>query len=308
MFESLFTFTTLALTISGSIPYILAAIGGTFSEKGGVVNISLEGMLLGGAFATTAVTLATGNPIAGLLAGAAAGIVLALLHAVSTVTFGADQIITGLAVNFISYGATKFGAYLMWNQYQSEGTLVKLPSLKLLEGGGFAEFVNTLIGNPIVVLTILLVVAAHLVIFKTKFGLRIRSVGVNPEAAETLGVSVHGIRYACLVLSGAIAGLGGAWLAFYVNGFYDGMSAGKGFIAMAAVVFGKWTPVGATLGCLVFGFSEVFQQTLQRSGQAIPSELVQTLPYVLTILALVGLVGRAGGPAALGKPHTKFVT
>jgi len=306
MLEAIFAFGMLTATIRLSIPYILAALGGASSERAGVVNIALEGILVTGAFTAAAVTYATGSPWIGLFCAVPAGIAVAALHALATVTFRADQIISGLAVNLFALGATKFGAKLIWGKPHSEN-ITKLPTVWKLdhEAGGAATLAHTVLAEPMVLLAAALIVAVWLLHGRTVLGLRLQAVGENAHAVDTLGLSVPRLRWTGVLASGALASLGGAWLAFDVTQFSNGMSAGKGYIAMAAVVFGKWRPLGATLACLLFGASEALQQRLQVANVKVSSELIGTLPYVLTIVALVGLVGRARPPAALGVPYEK---
>jgi len=305
-FGAIVSFSMLTATTRLSVPYVLAALGGTSSERAGVVNIALEGVLVTGAFASAAVTHWTGSPWVGMAAAVPAGVLIAYVHALATVTFKADQIISGLAVNLLALGATKFGAKLVWGKPHSDN-IAKLPTIweRDPDAGGLATFVHTLLAEPMVLLTILLVAAAWLLHTRTVLGLRLRAVGENAHAVDTLGLPVGGLRYTGVLMSGGFAALGGAWLAFDVTQFSSGMSAGKGYIAMAAVVFGKWHPLGATAACLLFGASEAFQLRLQAASVQVPSELVGTLPYLLTIVALVGLVGRARPPASLGVAYEK---
>lgn len=293
----------LSQTILISVPLVLAAIGGTSSERSGVVNIALEGILLAGAFSAAALSYGTASVWVGLIGGVATGVAMALIHAFLSVTMRADQIISGLAINLFVSGATEYGGHLVWPAAASRS----LPSLPAFAVTG-VDLIDTVIGRPLVLLTVALVIGTWLLYAKTVFGLRQSAVGESPGACDTLGVSVARARYLGVAISGALAGLGGAWLAFNVGQFQHGMSAGKGYIAMAAVVFGKWSPLGATAACLLFGFSEALAAALERWRVPFPSELVGTLPYVLTIVALVGVVGRARAPAALGVPYEKSST
>lgn len=298
------TLLLLSQTILISIPFILAALGGTCSERSGVVNIALEGILLGGAFGTAVAAFATKSPWIGLAAGVGVGMLVSLLHSFLTVTIKVDQIISGLAINIFVAGATEYGRHLVWQGPESR-TLPLLPKWKVLTAGRWSDLANTLLGHPLVLATLLLIPVIWLLIARTRFGLRLRAVGENPAACDTLGISVPGLRYSGVLLSGALAGLGGAWLAFNISQFQPGMSAGKGFIAMAAVVCGKWNPLGAVAACLLFGFSDALATSLERWGVEIPSQILKTIPYVLTIIAVAGLVGRARAPAALGVPYQK---
>lgn len=285
-------------------PLILAALGGMFSERSGVVNIGLEGIILSGAFASILATDLTGDPWAGVAAGVAAGLIVSLVHAVVSVTFRADQIVSGVAINLFAMGATQFGTWLVWGSSANSPTVAAMSHWALpASWGAWAGAVNRVIGHypPLVYLALLGVLVAHIVLFFTPFGLRLRATGEHPEAADTLGISVHRMRYAGVLLSGVLAGLGGAFLALNTHQFVKNMSAGRGYIALAAMIFGKWTPGGALAACLLFGYAEAVQMGLQ--GRGVPSQFVQMIPYVLTMLALVSVIGRARPPAAVGKPY-----
>ncbi len=289
-----------AQTILISVPLVLAALGGVCSERAGVVNIALEGILLVGAFAAAVTAHASGSALIGIAGGVLAGVVTSMLHALLAVGAGANQIISGLALNLLVAGSTEYGAKSVW----PADTGRALPAIPFHRWSDVAV-VDALTGRPLVVVTAALVVLVTLLLGRTVLGLRIHAVGESPAACETRGISVARLRTLAIGLSGALAGLGGAWLAFNVGQFQNGMSAGKGYIAMAAVVFGRWKPVGATVACLVFGASEALAAALERWRVPVPSELVSTLPYVLTIVAMAGLVGRSRAPAALGVAHER---
>lgn len=285
-------------------PLILAALGGLFSERSGVVNIALEGMLLTGAFASILVTYYTGDPWAGALAGTVAGVLVSSIHAVVSITFKANQIVSGVALNLLAMGATQFLTWVVWGSSSNSPPVEGMANWSLPETwGSVGRGLSAVIGHypPLVYLTIALVVVSHFVLWRTPFGLRLRSVGEHPEAADTLGINVHRMRYAGVLLSGGLAGLGGAFLALNTHQFVKNMSAGRGFIALAAMIFAKWNPVGALGACLLFGYAEAVQMGLQ--GRGIPTQFVQMIPYVLTMVALVGVIGRARPPAASGKPY-----
>jgi len=290
----------IAQTILISIPLILAALGGVFSERAGVVNIALEGVLLTGAFAAAVIGHASGSFVVGILGGVGAGMLVSLIHVALAVGAGVNQIVSGLAINLLVAGATEYGSKSYWPANASRS----IPEIPYYRWSGI-ELVDTLSGRPLVLITALTIVVVTFVLGRTVLGLRIHAVGESPQACETRGLSVMGLRALAVVTSGALAGLGGAWLAFNVGQFQHGMSAGKGYIAMAAVVFGRWRPLGATLACLVFGGSEALAAALERWHVPVPSELVSTLPYVLTIVAMAGFVGRARPPAALGVAHQR---
>jgi len=278
-----------------SIPYALPALGGTFSERGGIVNIGLEGIMLISAFVTTVGTFYTGNPLIGILCGVAAGIAVASLHGLVAITFKANQIVSGIAINLFAVGITKFSCQLMF------GSSSNSPRIAGLEAWNDIPVIGEV--NPFIIGTCILLALSHIVLFKSRFGLRLRSVGENPAAADSLGVRVNAMRYYGLILSGILAGLGGCWLALDQHGFTDGMSAGRGFIALAAMIVGKWKPVGAVIACLFFGFAEAL--TIQLQGGATSTQFVQMIPYVMTMLVLAGFIGRSIPPAASGIPFDK---
>jgi len=309
--ESVFSVGLLAATLRFATPLAFAAMGGIFSERSGVVNIGLEGMMLAGAFFGVVVAAETGQWELGLLGAMAAGGTLALIHAFFCIHLRADQIISGFAINFLALGLT---GYLFRSIYGTRGTPElpeEIPDVNL----GFIKdipFFGDIFGqlNLMIWLMFLTVFLSWVVLFKTPLGLRIRSVGEHPRAADTVGISVFKIRYAAVILSGVLAGLGGAYLSFgFGNAFNENMTAGRGYIALAAVIFGNWRPFGAFGACLLFGFSSALALRLQGSP-LLPSDLasgnlLQTLPYVLTLIALVGVIGRSRGPAAAGRPYVK---
>jgi simple sugar transport system permease protein len=309
--DSVFSVGLLAATLRFATPLAFAAMGGIFSERSGVVNIGLEGMILAGAFFGIMAAAETGQWELGLLGAMAAGGVLALIHAFFCIHLQADQIISGFAINFLALGIT---GYLFRSVYGTQGTPdlpERIPDIRLplIED---IPFIGDIFGqlNLMIWLMLLTVFLSWVVLFKTPLGLRIRSVGEHPRAADTVGISVFKVRYAAVILSGILGGLGGAYLSFGFGGtFNENMSAGRGYIALAAVIFGNWRPFGALGACLLFGFSSALALRLQGSP-LLPSDLasanlLQTLPYVLTLVALVGVIGRSRGPAAAGRPYVK---
>lgn len=274
-----------------TIPYALAAMGGVVSERSGVVNIALEGILLMGAFGAAVGAYDSGGSIfVGLLYGIGAGVATAALYALAVVTLRADQIVSGVAINMLAYGITP---YLLKAFYNSSSNS---PAIQ-----GFG---GRLFSNPVFWLVLALVVVVQVVVTRTRWGLRVRAVGDNPAAAHTLGVSVNTIRWQAVLASGALAGLGGCWLALSGSSFVAEMSAGRGYIALAAVIMGSWRPVWACAASLLFGFAEAVVVNLQTFSTGIPNELAQTFPYVLTMIALAGFIGRARPPAELGRPFS----
>jgi ABC-type uncharacterized transport system permease subunit len=295
-----------ASTLVYATPLAYAAIGGIFSERSGVVNIGLEGMMLMGAFFGIWASVWSGTWVVGLVVAMAFGGVMAAVHAVFAIHLRADQIVTGTAINFLAVGIT---GYLFIDIYGDTGTPatvstvpnLNLPGIRSIPGiGGVFGDLNLMIWVLFV-----LVAAAQVVLFRTPAGLRIRSVGEHPRAADTVGIPVYAVRYGAVILSGMLAGLGGAYLSIaFGNAFNEDMTNGRGFIALAAVVFGKWRPYGAFGACLLFGFASAMADRLQ-SVANISVNLLSTLPYVLSLIALVGLIGRSRPPAASGRPYIK---
>jgi general nucleoside transport system permease protein len=307
--ESILTAGVLASTLRFATPLAFAAIGGIFSERAGVVNIGLEGMMLTGAFFGIWGTVWSGSWLVGLLMAMLFGGLLALIHAFFSIHLQADQIVSGFAVNFLALGLT---GYLFSSIYPGgiEGEVSRVPQVNLDFLGSIpaiGDFLEGVFGhlNLLVWLMFVVVILAYVVLFKTPIGLRIRSVGEHPKAADTVGISVYGVRYAAVVTSGVLAALGGAFLSIgFVGGFAENMTSGRGFIALAAVIFGKWRPGWAFAACLLFGFGFALAIPLQREA-GISENLISTLPYVLTLVALVGLIGRSIPPAAVGRPYIK---
>jgi general nucleoside transport system permease protein len=300
----------LASMLRYATPLTFAAIGGIFCERSGVVNIALEGMMLAGAFFGILAAQKTGSWELGLLAAMGAGAGLALIHAVFSIHLRADQIVSGTAINFLALGVT---GYFFVDVYGQEGTpegIPRVPDIDLpLEKipTGIGDFLDDVLGhlNLMIWLSFLLLVVAYVVLFKTPIGLRIRAVGEHPRAADTVGISVYSIRYAAVIISGILAALGGAYLSIgFLGSFNENMTAGRGFIALAAVIFGAWRPFGAFAAALLFGFSSALAQRLpEYSGSA--ATLFQALPYVLTLIAVAGVIGRSIPPAASGRPYIK---
>ncbi len=272
----------LAQTIRIAIPYLFAAAGGVIAERSGVISLGLEGYMLAGAFAGATGSYYSGSPWVGVLCGIGGGVLFALVHALVSLRFRADQVVSGIAINLLVIGLTRFLLKLM---FDSSSNSPRVP--------GFER-------NPLIAAGLIVPMALAWVVYRTPFGLRVRAVGENPLAAETLGVRVPRVRLIAVALSGALASLGGVYLALDQHEFTSEMTAGRGFIALAAVIFGRWDPMRAAVACLFFAAAETLQIQLQGT-QFIPSQFIQMIPYVLTIVALAGVVKKAVPPASLGK-------
>jgi ABC-type uncharacterized transport system permease subunit len=291
-------FDFLAQTVRIAIPYLLAAAGGVLSERAGLIGLSLEGYMLSGAFCAAVGSYYAGAPWIGVIAAVVGGGVLSMLYAVSAIRFKADQVVVGIAINLLAVGLTRFFLRLI---FDSSSNSPRIPGFDAKGSGtGFLALVH----NPLVWVGVVIIPLVSWLLYRTPFGLRVRAVGEHPAAAESVGVPVKRVRYLAVGLSGMIAGLGGAYLALDQHQFTDQMTAGRGFIALAAIIFGRWDPLRAGLACLLFAAAETLQIQLQGS-QMIPSQFVEMIPYVLTIIALAGVVGRAVPPAALGKATTE---
>lgn len=291
-------FDFLAQTIRIAIPYLLAAAGGVMSERAGLIGLTLEGYMLSGAFCAAVGSYYAGAPWIGVIAAVLGGGVLSMLYAASAIRFKADQVVVGIAINLLAVGLTRFFLRLI---FDSSSNSPRIPGFESKGSGtGFAALAH----NPLVWVGVAIIPLVSWALYRTPFGLRVRAVGEHPAAAESVGVPVKRVRYLAVALSGMIAGLGGAYLALDQHQFTDQMTAGRGFIALAAIIFGRWDPLRAGLACLLFAAAETLQIQLQGT-QAIPSQFVEMIPYVLTIIALAGVVGRAVPPAALGKVTTE---
>jgi general nucleoside transport system permease protein len=286
--------TFLLQAIRIAIPYLFAASGGVVAERAGVVSLTLEGFMLSGAFCATLGSHYSGSAWVGVLAGVAGGLVMGVLHAIASIRFKADQIVVGIAINLLVVGLTRFFLHLAFDSSSNS------PRVAGFGGENAGSGLMALVSNPLVWVGLVLVPVMGWVMYRTPFGLRIRAVGEHPVAAESVGVPVPRVRYLAVILSGVLASLGGVYLALDQHQFTDQMTAGRGYVALAAVIFGRWDPVRAGIACLFFAAAETLQIQLQ-SMQAIPSQFVSMIPYLLTIVALAGLVGRSVPPAALGR-------
>jgi len=281
-------------TIRIAIPYLLAAAGGVMSERVGVIALGLEGLMLSGAFGAALGSYYGGNAWAGLLGALVAGLLTTSIIAVATLRFKANQVVVGVAINLLIVAATRFFLRLVFDSASNS------PRVAGFGGEGAANAMLASFANPVVWIGLLALPALSWLLYQTPFGLRARAVGEKPEAAATLGIAVGPLRLKGLLLSGALASLGGAYLALDQHQFTDSMTAGRGFIALAAVIFGRWEPLRVAVACVLFAAAETLQIQLQ-GAQLVPSQFIEMIPYLLTIIALAGLVGRSVAPAALGK-------
>jgi general nucleoside transport system permease protein len=295
-----------AATLRYATPLIFGALGGIVSERSGVINVGLEGMMLMGAFFGIFGADLLDSWFLGLLVGMAAGGVLAFVHAFFSIQLRADQVVSGIALNFLALGLT---GYMFLDHYGDQGTPDNVPRIPDVSLPGIKDigFVGDAVGKASLLTWVALigVVALSVFLFRTPRGLRLRSVGEHPRAAETVGISVTRTRYVAVVASGMLAAMGGAYLSIgFVGSFNQNMTAGRGFIALAAVIFGNWRPGGALAAALLFGFSSALAQRLPTFSSS-GAVLFQALPYVLTLIAVAGVIGRSRPPAAAGQPYVK---
>ena len=297
----------LSTSVRLSVPIAFAAVGGVITERSGVWNIGLEGMILAGAFGAALGVFLTGEPFLGLVTGILCGMLLALVLAILTITLGVNQVVSGIAINLLSIGLTAYFARLIFGIDATTKALAgfsnwPIPGLADIPLAGPVLFDQ----NPLVYLLYLIVPITSWSLYRTPWGLNIRATGENPNAADTAGIAVFMVRYICLILSGALAAIGGAYIVLaQVFVFTEHMSAGKGFIALAAIILGRWNPFGAVLAALLFGFCDALQLRLQFANPSVPYQAFVALPYIVSILALVGFYGRVKPPAASGVPYRR---
>ena len=294
-----------AATLRMASPLIFASLGGIFSERAGIINIALEGMMLTGAFSGVFVTYVVGNPWVGVFVAILAGGLLGLIHGILTIKFAGDQIVSGTGINIFALGFTAYMSQIVWGSrgasqsVQGLGT-VSIPFISDI------PFVGDVVGKqtPLVYIALIAVIASYFILFKTPSGLRLRAVGEHPGAADTTGIRVYRTKYICVIVSGMLAGLGGVFLSLgQLSLFVNGMTGGRGFIALAAMILGGWSPFGALGASLFFGFADALQIRLQSVG-ALPSQIVLTLPYILTIIVLAVFARRRSAPSDY-KPYEK---
>lgn len=294
-----------AAALRMATPLVFAALGGIFSERVGVINIALEGMMLTGAFTGVLATFYSGNPWIGVLAAVLVGGLLGLLLAVLTVKFAGNQVVSGTGINILALGITPYLSQVIWgsrgvSQFVNGLGTISIPLLKDV------PILGDILGSqtPLVYIMLILVVLTYVLLFKTPTGLRIRAVGEHPAAADTAGINVYRTKYLCLMISGMLTALGGAFLSLgQLNFFVSGMTGGRGFIALAAMILGGWMPVGAFGAGLLFGFADALQMRLQGAG-LLPPQIILAIPYVLTVIVLAGFVRKRIPPSDY-KPYEK---
>ena len=312
---------TLDATLRVSTPFILCAMAGMFSERSGIIDISLEGKLLMGAFVAASVAYLSGSPWLGVLCAMISGVLLSLIHGFACITHRGNQVVSGLAINMLASGLTVVIGIALFQQGGQTPWLPKSARFDSIEwwfvdwfdqipvlGAIYRQLISG--HNALVYLALLMVPLSAFVLYRSRFGLRLRAVGEVPEAVDTAGVSVQWLRYRAVIIAGLLCGIGGAYLSIGQGaGFVREMSAGKGYIALAALIFGNWRPVPALLACLLFGFLEAASARLQGVeifliGE-IPAQLMLALPYIMTVLLLAGFIGKASPPLSIGVPYEK---
>jgi simple sugar transport system permease protein len=312
--RQILTFSLLFSTIRMATPLVLASLGGLYSERAGVINIALEGLLLAGAFTAASVTYYAHSPWVGLGAAMVAGAAVAGILALACIKFKADQVVTGTGINILFIGLP---AVLSGALFLSSGSTPQIPKENLLPE--LSHFVPGFLAqwrifsdvSVISLIALVVVLVTAYVLYRTPFGLRLRAVGENPEAADAAGVAVNRLRYIGVLIAGALAGIGGAYLSIGQSSLFTrNMAAGRGFIALAALIFGKWRPVQTMLACLLFGFADALTIQMQGvaklpSGEDIPVQFIQMIPYIVTIVVLAGFIGQSRAPKALGTAYQK---
>jgi ABC-type uncharacterized transport system permease subunit len=302
-------------TLVFSTAFIFASLGGIFSERSGVINIGIEGLMAFGAFAAAVGSyyaenagMGAASPYVGLITAIVVGVLASLIHAVASITFKANQVVSGVVINFIAAGSTLYLVRLLFDGQGETPLLQEVFEKTNFFGLSDIPFIGDLLFHhyPTTYMAVILVLIAHYVIFKTPFGMRLRAVGEHPSAADTVGIKVNRMRYMGVMLSGALAALGGATITLTTTSmFAHNTISGQGFIAIAAMIFGKWNPIGALGAAVFFGFSQAIGSYVRlfEWSQNIPQEFIYMLPYVLTVIVLVAAVGRSSAPSALGEPY-----
>jgi len=307
----LFGVSALNFTLRAAIPLVLGALSGILCERSGIINIGIEGMMLVGAFVSVVVASITNNMFLGVVGGILAGMLMGLLHGMLSIRYQVNQIVSGTGIIILALGLTSYLQRALLNVYSDLNDPGPAISALPVPGLWKIPVIGPLLFNqsPIIYILFLMLFVTQFVMYSTRWGLRIRAVGEHPRAADSLGINVYKIRYVSLLISGAMAGLAGAYMSVGSAGrFNEGMSAGKGFLGLAAMIFGNWNPGGAYLGALIFGFFDSWQEKLSLLQIGVPVDLLGMAPYIATMIVLAGFVGRSRMPAADGTPYKKEST
>jgi len=306
IFNTIFITGILAATIRMATPILIASLGEIFCELSGILNIGIEGTMLAGSLAGFIGTYYTGSIAFGVISGITIGGIFGLIMAILSIKLRANQIACGIILNILSLGLTGFLYRTIFGITTLPPGIKTLKTIPLPFLNKIPFFGDILFNqNILVYITFLLVLISYIIIYKTTWGLKLRATGEYPEAADTAGINVYIVRYICVVTGGMFAGLGGTFLTMELGMFMDNITSGRGFIALAAVIFGKWHPFGAMGGALIFGLADAFQLRLQTLGYNIPHELLLMFPYILTIIILTGIIGKSNSPSALTVPYIK---
>jgi general nucleoside transport system permease protein len=300
MFDIIISVSFLIQIIRMFTPYYLGASAANFSERGGVINIAIEGFMILSAFSYAFFALSSGNPVISLFLAIIISVLFSLLFSYFTVNLKINQVVAGVGFNLLMAGLAKF---FMMFLYGSSSNTPGFQPLPKLPGLSSIPYIGSVAGDAIIIFSFLLIYISQKVIFNTRFGLRLRSVGENPEAAESLGIKVRYYKTSGVLICGVLSSLGGIWIASNQQSFSDGMIAGRGYIALAAMIIGKWKPVNIFIACLMFSFFEALEITFQMTESVFPTQIIQMLPYLMTIIVLVGFIGRTKPPAADGIPY-----
>lgn len=298
--SQIISLTFLAQVLRLFTPYFLGANAANFSERSGVINIAIEGFMIISALSYALFTIFSGSTIVGFFCAVFFSLLFALLFSLFTIKLKINQIVAGVGFNLLMAGLAKFLIVFLFRSSSNSPRFESLPNIPLLD---YIPYIGKVLSDYIILFTFALLFLSNFILFKTKFGLRLRSVGENPEAGESLGIKVRLYKLYGVLICGFLSGLGGIWLASNQNSFSDGMIAGRGYIALAAMIIGKWKPMNIFIACIMFAFFEALEISLQISGTFIPSQIVQMLPYLITILVLIGFIGKTKPPAADGFPY-----
>ncbi|MCI0473641.1 MAG: ABC transporter permease [Ignavibacteria bacterium] len=300
MLDIIISFTFLTQVIRMFTPYYLGASAANFSERGGVINIAIEGFMIISAFSYAFFTISFGYPVLSLLLSLLLSIAFSFLFSLFTVKLKINQVVTGVGFNLLMAGLAKFFMMYLYNSSSNTPNFQSLPKLPFLH---LIPYLGNIASDAIIVFSFLLILISHKLLFNTRFGLRLRSAGENPEASESLGIRIRFYKTSGIVFCGVLSSLGGIWLASSQQSFSDGMIAGRGYIALAAMIIGKWKPVNIFAACLMFAFFEALEISFQMTESVFPTQIIQMLPYIMTIIVLVGFIGRTKPPAADGIPY-----